>query len=155
MKQSNNHKSYQESIFIEMKKQFLLISLLFCTFLTFAQTGIVRGEVFDDNGLLPGVDISVSKIATSISTDADGAFAIKLKPGEYDFIFQFPQYDNEERIVKIKVSEIEDIEVEMSLKESNNTSTEQKVNTQKQLYEILGTGQSMLIFVKKSILRMK
>lgn len=138
-----------------MKKLLLFTSLLFCAFMTFAQTGIVRGEVFDDNGLLPGVDISVSKIATSISTDADGAFAIKLKPGEYDFVFQFPEYYNEERIVKIKVSEIEDIEVEMSLKESTKVNSEQEINSQKQLFEMLRTGQSMLLFVKQTVLRME
>ncbi len=138
-----------------MKKLLLFTSLLFTTFLTFGQTGVVRGEVFDDNGLLPGVDISVSKISTSISTDADGAFAIKLKPGEYDFVFRFPQYNNEERVVRIDVSEIEDIEVEMKQNTSANYSTERIGNTQKQLGEMLRTGQGVLLFVKEFVLRVK
>ncbi len=150
---------YQESIIptiiIEMKKLLLLTSLLFFTCMTFAQTGIIRGEVFDDNGLLPGVDISVSEVSTSISTDADGAFAIKLKPGEYDFLFRFPQYNNEERVVKIKVSEIADIEVEMTLGKSDNEDSEQEKNTQIQLEEMWKTGQGMLLIIKRLVLRMK
>jgi hypothetical protein len=138
-----------------MKKLLLFTSLLFTTFLTFGQIGVVRGEVFDDNGLLPGVDISVSKISTSISTDADGAFAIKLKPGEYDFVFRFPQYKNEERVVRIELSEIEDIEVEMTPGTSNNESSEAEKNTQLQLEEILKTGQAMLIFMQKMVLKIK
>ena len=133
----------------------LLTSLLFCTFMTLAQTGVVRGEVFDDNGLLPGVDISISEVSTSISTDADGAFAIKLKPGKYDFIFRFPQYSNEERVVRIDVSQIEDIEVEMKPGMSNDKGLEIEKNTQIQLEEILRTGQGMIIFVKEMILRIK
>jgi len=133
----------------------LFTSFLLFTFTGLAQTGVVRGEVFDDNGLLPGVDISVSEVSTNISTDADGAFAIKLKPGEYDFVFRFPQYNNEERVVRIDVSEIEDIEVEMTPGESNNESPEQEENTQKQLEEMLSTGQGMLIFVQQVLLRIK
>jgi len=133
----------------------LLTSILFFSFASFAQTGVVRGEVFDDNGLLPGVDISVSEISTSISTDADGAFAIKLKPGEYDFVFRFPQYNNEERVVKIELSEIEDIEVEMKPGTSNNESSEHEKNTQMQLEEMLSTGQGVLLFVKQMVLRIK
>lgn len=142
-------------LLLEMKKLLLLTSLLFFAFATFAQKGIVRGEVFDENGLLPGVDISVSEISTNISTDADGAFAIKLKPGKYDFIFRFPQYNNEERVVKIDVSEIEDIEVEMKPEELDDSSLEQEKNTQMQLEEMLQTGQGILLFVKEVVLRIK
>jgi outer membrane receptor for ferrienterochelin and colicins len=133
----------------------LLTSFLFFSITIFAQTGVVRGEVFDDNGLLPGVDISVSKVSTSISTDADGAFAIKLKPGKYDFVFRFPQYNNEERVVTIEVSEMEDIEVEMKLEELKNERLEQEKNTQLQLEEILSVGQGVLIFMKQMILRIE
>lgn len=132
-----------------------LTFILFFSIATFAQTGVVRGEVFDDNGLLPGVDISISKVSTSISTDADGAFAIKLKPGKYDFVFRFPQYDNEERVVTIDVSEIEDLEVEMKPGKADNENLEQEKNTQLQLEEMLKTGQGMLIFMKKVVLRIK
>lgn len=133
----------------------LLLFILISTGTAFAQNGVIRGEVFDDNGLLPGVDISVSDVSTRISTDADGAFAIKLKPGKYDFHFRFPQYNNADKIVTIEVGEIEDIEVEMTQGEQKSENLNQVEHTQMQLDEFMRNGQQMLTFLKTMVFRVK
>lgn len=97
-----------------MKKLLLLTLWIFClSSLPAQEKGVLRGEVFDTNGLLPGVEISVEGVNMRVSTDADGAFAVKLPPGTYNLSFFFPGYGRENTTATVRENKIKDIEVEM------------------------------------------
>lgn len=130
-------------------KEILTALLLLITISVNAQHGIVRGEVYDDNGLLPGVDITVSGLSSHFLTDADGAFAMKLEPGEYDLSFHFPQYNNEKRTISISVDDIRDVEVEMFYQP--NANKEEATIKNQNLYDL---PVSMFIFVKKLVMHL-
>ena len=51
--------------------------------LTFAQERVVAGVVSDNTGLpIPGVSISVKGTKTSMQTDFDGKYSIKVLPSQ-------------------------------------------------------------------------
>lgn len=66
----------------------LIFSIL--TFVTFAQKGIIRGEVFEESTgeLLPFVAIQVEGTDVSAVTDLDGKFELQLDPGTYTIVFK-------------------------------------------------------------------
>lgn len=100
-----------------MKKLLLLFPLcLFFLGNMQAQTGTIRGEVFDENGLLPGVDIIVEETKQQLSTDSDGAFDLKLPPGNYTLAFNFPGYEKAIENVGLAEESTANVEVEMQLK---------------------------------------
>lgn len=134
-----------------MKKLLLLTLWIFClSSLPAQEKGILRGEVFDDNGLLPGVEISVEGVNMRVSTDADGAFAVKLPPGTYKLSFFFPGYGRENTTATVQENEIKDIEVEMFIaptpKPEPPASGDNSID--------LSSATKMLSFLKKFVFRL-
>ncbi|MBN2175202.1 MAG: TonB-dependent receptor [Bacteroidales bacterium] len=78
-------------------KLILLISLLFVSFMTFAQSGPVTGKVTDaSNGqTLPGVTILVKGTTNGTTTDIDGNYTINVTSGD-TLVFSFIGFQSQE-----------------------------------------------------------
>lgn len=72
----------------------LLISLQLITGFVFAQTGTIRGAVFDEKTGEPlfGVSVLIKETSTGAITDFDGKFEIKLSPGSYTLQLSYISY---------------------------------------------------------------
>jgi len=84
------------------KKLILLLSLLFIGYsAAFAQGGDVTGKVTDasDGQLLSGVTVLIKGTQTGAITDVNGAFRIKVNPGDV-MVFSFVGYEPQEITVQ-------------------------------------------------------
>ena len=120
-----------------IKISFLLVFIISTASLLQAQTGYIRGTVFDDsNGeSLPGSTVAVEGTYTGTITDLDGNFNIKLESGIYTLKISFISYetliinDVEVKVgavtildnVRLKESRIELGEVTVTAKQIRNT----------------------------------
>lgn len=78
-----------------MNKHILIgLLLVSCSAISFAQTGTIRGSVFDANTGDPliGVTVVVDGTDQGTVTDIDGKFEIKLQPGEYTLKVSYVSY---------------------------------------------------------------
>lgn len=78
-----------------ISRYFLVVSILFLSFISFAQSGIVRGSVIDDGtGLtIPGVKVQIEGTSKRLLTDLDGEFTLSVEPGTYIVSFTYLAYD--------------------------------------------------------------
>jgi len=76
-------------------KTILIILSLLLTTITYAQTGTIRGTVYDDatGEYLPGVTVVVEGTTLGALTDLDGKFNIKLAPGSYSLRVSYISYE--------------------------------------------------------------
>lgn len=137
-----------------MKKTTVFVAMILWTAVAAAQTAVVRGEVFDDSGLLPGVNIAVSGQSVRVSTDADGAFAVELQPGVYDLSFSFPRYTSEVRSVNLRPDAIKDLEIEMRPAADNPDFSSAEPAKEEELSEVTRSALKIFIFVRNYLLRM-
>jgi hypothetical protein len=87
-----------------MKSFFALaVSFFFFTINIFAQTGIIRGKVIDQEAgeTLIGVAVEVIGLGTGTITDFDGDFELSVEPGNYSLNFTYLGYAD------VKVTNIE------------------------------------------------
>lgn len=80
-----------------MQKQILtLIILLFTTLVATAQTGTLRGVVYDDsNGeTVPFAAIFVEETGGGTTTDLDGAYELTLEAGTYNIVISYLGYSD-------------------------------------------------------------
>lgn len=102
--------------------QFLcIISLLFYSYQSFSQQGVVTGTLTDQDGLpLPGVTITIKGSSIGIQSDFDGNYSIACKIGDtlvYNYIGQKTKeitvtsemFSLEKKAVEIKYSPVEKI----------------------------------------------
>lgn len=79
-----------------MTKRILLnlILLFSCSAYTFAQSGTIRGTVYDDatGEVLIGVTVVIDGTEKGTVTDIDGKFEIKLEPGTYTLKVSYVSY---------------------------------------------------------------
>ncbi|TYA74689.1 SusC/RagA family TonB-linked outer membrane protein [Seonamhaeicola marinus] len=82
---------------MKVKKRYLLLVLLvFCVSLGFAQERTITGKVVDkDNLPLPGATVLVKNTSKGTSTDFDGVYSIKASQGE-TLVFSFVGYASKE-----------------------------------------------------------
>ncbi|HPJ46535.1 MAG TPA: TonB-dependent receptor [Tenuifilaceae bacterium] len=75
-------------------KQVLIVLSVFFTLATSAQTGTIRGTVFDGTTgeSLVGVTVVVQGTTTGTSTDLDGKFSLKVPVGTYSLQISFISY---------------------------------------------------------------
>lgn len=75
---------------------FLLVPLMLFSGLVSAQTGTIRGVVYDDatGETLPVVTVLVEGTQQATMTDLDGTFSFKLQPGTYNLKLSFISYEN-------------------------------------------------------------
>ncbi len=73
---------------------FLLIAFQLITGFVFAQTGTIRGAIFDEKTGEPlfGVSVLVKETSTGAITDFDGKFEVKLNPGTYTLQISYISY---------------------------------------------------------------
>ena len=90
-----------------MKLRFLLLSLLFSAF-AIAQTATVSGVILDkemNNEPLPFANIMIKGTKTGTTTDENGKYTLKLKPGSYTLVIGFLGYDTKEIPFTVKANE--------------------------------------------------
>ncbi|MCG6920370.1 MAG: TonB-dependent receptor [Acidobacteria bacterium] len=82
------------------------------------ETGRIKGRVLDDYNAvtLPGAPVQVVGTDTTVFTDMDGAFDIRLAPGTYDLKVTFSGYDDSiSRGVVVTAGETTELSVILSL----------------------------------------
>lgn len=81
-----------------MPKQLLLLGLLFCSQLLWAQTKTISGKVTDakDGTPIAGVSVQVKGTATGTVTGPDGAFVLKVPEKTTALTFSYLGYSNKE-----------------------------------------------------------
>ncbi|MBT30634.1 MAG: membrane receptor RagA [Thalassobius sp.] len=94
-----------------MKYLFLLSILVFSVTLTNAQG--IKGKVTDSEGApLPFTTIYIKQLETGTSTNMEGEYQFKLKPGTYDVLYQYLGYEAVQKKVEI-ASDFQVIDVTM------------------------------------------
>ncbi|MGC6285654.1 MAG: TonB-dependent receptor domain-containing protein [Polaribacter sp.] len=138
-----------------MKRLFLLVTIL-CSFSVAAQTtGTLTGKLLDkesNNEPLPFANVLIKGTTNGTSTDIDGKYILKLKPGTYTVVFSFLGYKTAEKSFSIKAGETITInqvmaaEQGVSLDEVKVTTTTTKEKTSALLIE-----QKKATIIKESI----
>lgn len=106
-----------------MKTLITSLSLIIFCLAAYAQTGFIRGYVFDESTgeTLIGVTVAVAGTTQGTTTDLDGAFSLPLEPGKYNLQVSY---------VSFQTMMIEEVEVKSgSVTSLNNIKL--KENTQK------------------------
>lgn len=77
-----------------MTRSIFSFVLIILSFSSFAQTGLIRGAVFDDKTgeSLIGVTVQVEGTQTGTITDIDGKFEVKVSPGSYNILISYVSY---------------------------------------------------------------
>lgn len=90
----------------------IVISLLLSAEV-FAQTGIIRGVVYDsDKESLPGVNLLIKETKDGTTTNINGQFAfINLKDGTYTFQASYIGFESKETTISIKPGETNEVEI--------------------------------------------
>lgn len=93
---------------------FVLIAIVFWQ-VSNAQTATLKGKVIDSKTKesLPGVNI-ILEDKTGGTSDANGYYTLKVKPGKHQASFNFIGYKNELRSIEVKSDEIVSLNVSMS-----------------------------------------
>jgi hypothetical protein len=88
---------------------FLFVSFVISSFLSFSQTGTVRGFVYDESTGEPIIFTNVVLKGTQIgaSTDVNGYYSItKIPPGEYVVLVSYLGYETAEETVTVRGGQI-------------------------------------------------
>ena len=74
----------------------IFIFLLLYSISVFAQSGSIRGEVFDDatGETLPGVAVYITGTTIGTTTDLDGNFNLDIEPGSYSVNISYISYES-------------------------------------------------------------
>lgn len=97
------------------KKLLYSISLLFLTFFSFAQKGILKGTITDakTGESLVGTTILIQGTTTGTITDFDGNYTLpNIAPGNYNIVISFISYQTQINKIEIKAGQ----ETEMNVK---------------------------------------
>lgn len=136
-----------------MKLRFLLLSLLFSAF-AIAQTATVSGVILDkemNNEPLPFANIMIKGTKTGTTTDENGKYTLKLKPGSYTLVIGFLGYDTKEIPFTVKANEKKKIDYTL---ESNGVQLDDVVVIQtvsKEKESALLQEQQKAVEIKQSI----
>jgi iron complex outermembrane receptor protein len=97
---------------------FIIFGLLICCTNLHAQTGLVRGKVYDaeTNELLPGVNILTDSIYGT-STDSEGGYILELEAGEHQLIYRYIGFSEEKLTVQLKVNQTIQRDIYMSVRQ--------------------------------------
>lgn len=87
------------------KKYALLLAFVMMSFMAFAQSGGITGKVVDDtNQPIPGAAVTIDGTTIGASTDVNGGFTIRLKPGTYTVTAKFIGYTPLKKTVTVEAS---------------------------------------------------
>lgn len=97
-------------------KQLIIIFILLCTSLGFAQnTGLIVGKVLDkefDNSPLLFANISIKGTGLETTTDQTGLFILEnIEDGDYTLVCSFVGYETKELKVKVASGKSDDIKI--------------------------------------------
>jgi iron complex outermembrane receptor protein len=86
-----------------MKKQLLLLALLFCTQLTLFSQYSISGKVNDENGNpMPGANVVLRETFSGQTTNKEGEFSLKkIKSGTYTISVSFLGYETENKTINL------------------------------------------------------
>jgi iron complex outermembrane receptor protein len=99
---------YDASAFVR-KGLFLFISFLF-SLVVFAQNTTIRGTVKDPSGLpLQGASVVIEGTKKGVVTDANGAYAINVTPGNYTIVITYVGMQQQKQLVDVPASGISDV----------------------------------------------
>ncbi len=103
-----------------MKRLVLVISILFSLALQAQSPGIVKGTLTDkeaNNEPLPFANVLIKGTQNGTTTDFDGNYTLKVKPGTYTIIFSFLGYKTVEKPFTITAGQTITINQAMSAEE--------------------------------------
>jgi len=129
-----------------MNKFYLFITLLLISFASVAQTGKIRGTVYEASSGEPliGVTVVIKGTSKGAVTDFDGKFTISAEPGNYDIQVSFISFETVTISgVAVKEGEVTVLD-NISLKESVQELQEVVVTA-----ELIKDSESALLTLKK------
>ncbi|MAD97709.1 MAG: TonB-dependent receptor [Flavobacteriaceae bacterium] len=103
-----------------MKKLLLLVAILCSISLTAQNIGIVKGTLTDkeaNNEPLPFANVLIKGTQNGTTTDFDGNYTVKVKPGTYTIVFSFLGYKSVEKTFTITAGQTITINQAMSAEE--------------------------------------
>ena len=80
-------------------KPIAVFLFLLLTSIIFAQEGKISGYILDgefENEPLAFVTVTVKGTSTTVSTDLNGEYVLKIAPGTYTLVFDFVGYESKE-----------------------------------------------------------
>lgn len=115
MKKQNKHMYYKKAL----KLSGIIFALLISANSLFSQTGI-KGVVRDakSNETLPGVTVFVKNTTTATSTDFDGNYELRLKPGKYTISTSYLSYESKD-IVDVEIKDGNYVSLDVSMEETS------------------------------------
>ncbi len=93
----------------------LLAALLLCAYFTHAQSGIIKGIVADlnTNERLPGATVTIAGSAAGTSSDLDGEFVLRSRPGTVELVVSYLGFT--QQILSVEVGEgVTEVTVKMT-----------------------------------------
>ena len=88
----------------------ILFLLCFCkTIFLFAQDGIIKGRVYNDNEDLPNATVSLNNL--KMLTNNSGEFSFTAKPGAYTLTVTYVGYKKAEQPIRIEGGQTKTIDI--------------------------------------------
>jgi hypothetical protein len=129
----------------QFKYIFLVTILLLLTFTSqsiMAQSGEIYGVVKSENEEpMPYTNVVILGQAIGTSTNYDGEYSLKLKPGDYKVSFQFIGYKSEVREISIKAHDKIEINPILSVEKVLLNAVEVSAKAENPAYEIIRNAQ--------------
>ncbi|MBS7563657.1 TonB-dependent receptor [Mucilaginibacter sp. Bleaf8] len=82
-------------------KVFMMVGLMICPVIVFAQNRKVTGKVLDEKGLpLPGATVRLKTSGKSVAANVEGAYSIEVPANENTLVVSFVGYPTQEILIK-------------------------------------------------------
>ncbi|SMG39870.1 CarboxypepD_reg-like domain-containing protein [Marivirga sericea] len=121
---------------------FLLFGLILLNHSVFAQSSGIYGLVTTESGeKMPYTNVVVLGQAIGTSTNYDGEYSLKLKPGNYKVSFQFIGYKSEVREISLSANEKIEINPALSVEKVFLNAVEVSAKAENPAYEIIRNAQ--------------
>lgn len=111
----------------------LSLSFLFTTFISFSQTGTIRGFVYDEATGEPIIftNVIIKGTTTGIATDVNGYFSLpNIEAGKHTLVTNYLGYEDNEKLVEVRNGEISNVNIYM--KEASYELDVVQINAKKQ-----------------------
>src|SRR6266496_5257201 len=90
----------------------LTLVFLFISFITFAQSGTIKGTVKDASGqVMPGASVQVQGTKTGTVADNNGNYSLSVSPGKHILIVSFAGYITERTEILVTQSGVTDLNI--------------------------------------------
>lgn len=118
-----------------MMRKIVYLILFFCTSSIFAQTFLLSGKIKDTKGNpLSFASVIVKGTTIGTNSNAEGNFSLRLKPGNYNMLFQYVGYKKEEKQIVLN----KDLNIDVVLASENYELKEVQVKAgEDPAYEVI------------------